>query len=122
MLLDYVANYPNDGILYCASNMNLTVHSDAGFHNKTKGHSCAGAHMFLAEDESIPRWNLTILTIAQIIKFFMASAAEAELGAHFIITKKVLPIFQTLIEMGWPQPAHPSKQTILWQLEWLIKP
>ena len=98
-LLDYVATYPDDGILYRASDMILAAHADAGFHNETKGRSCAGAHIFLSEDEPIPRWNGAILTIAQIIKFVMASAAEAELGALFITAKKVLPIRQMLIEM-----------------------
>ena len=106
-LLDYVATYPDDGILYRASDMILAAHADAGFHNETKGRSRAGAHIFLSEDEPIPRWNGAILTIAQIIKFVMASAAEAELGALFITAKKVLPIRQTLIEMGWPQPPTP---------------
>ena len=99
--------FPDDGILYCASNMILAAHSNAGFHNKTKGRSRAGAHIFLSKDEPIPWWNRDILTIAQIIKFVMASAAEAELGALFITAKKVLPICQTLIEMGWPQPRTP---------------
>ena len=29
-LLDYVSPYPNDGIIYCASDMILCSHSDAG--------------------------------------------------------------------------------------------
>jgi hypothetical protein len=33
--LDYVATYPNDGIVYRASNMILCAHSDAGFLNKS---------------------------------------------------------------------------------------
>ena len=90
-LLDYVTTYPNDGILYCAIDMILAAHSDAGFHNQTKGRSRAGAHIFLAEDEPIPCWNGAILTIAQIIKFVMASTAEAELGVLFITAKKVWP-------------------------------
>ena len=32
-LLDYLATYPDVGILYQASDMILTAHSDAGFHN-----------------------------------------------------------------------------------------
>jgi hypothetical protein len=32
--LDYVATYPNDGIVYHASNMILCAHSDAGFLNE----------------------------------------------------------------------------------------
>ncbi len=35
LLLDYVATYPNNGIVYRASNMILCAHSDAGFLNKS---------------------------------------------------------------------------------------
>jgi hypothetical protein len=31
LLLDYVATYPNDGIVYQARNMILCAHADAGF-------------------------------------------------------------------------------------------
>ena len=86
-LLDYVATYPNDGTIYRSSGMVLTAHSDAGFNNESKGRSWAGAHIFLSEDDSKPKWNGPILTIAQIIKFVMTSAAEAELGALFVTAK-----------------------------------
>ena len=46
-LLNYLAMYPNDGILYRSSDMILAAYSDAGFHNESKGRSCAGAHIFL---------------------------------------------------------------------------
>jgi hypothetical protein len=39
LLLDYVATYPNDGIVYRVSNMILCAHADAGFLNKTN--SCS---------------------------------------------------------------------------------
>jgi hypothetical protein len=106
-LLDYLATYPNDGTLYRASDMVLAAHSNAGFHNKSNGRSCAGAHIFLSENDPFPRWNRAILTIAQVIKFVMLSAAEAELGALFIAAQKLVPLHQTLVEMGWPQPPTP---------------
>ena len=62
---------------------------------------------FLSEDDPEPRWNGPILTIAQMIKFVMTSAAEAELGALFVTAKELVPIRQTLIEMGWKQPMTP---------------
>jgi hypothetical protein len=34
LLLNYVATYPNDGIVYRESNMILCAHADAGFLNK----------------------------------------------------------------------------------------
>ena len=33
-LLDYVATYPDDGILFRKSDIILAAHADAGFHNK----------------------------------------------------------------------------------------
>ena len=106
-ILDYVATYPNDGITYWASDMILEAHSDAGFKNYSKALSRAGAHIFLSENDPTPKWNGPILTIAQIIKFAMSSAAEAELGALYITAKEMVPIRQTLIEMGWKQPPSP---------------
>jgi hypothetical protein len=47
LLLDYVATYPNDGIAYCASNIILCAHADAGFLSKTNSCSRAGAHIYL---------------------------------------------------------------------------
>jgi hypothetical protein len=37
----------------------------------------------------------------------MTSAAEAELGALFVTAKELVPIRQTLIEMGWKHPMTP---------------
>ena len=76
-MLDYLPTYPNYGIVYRASDMILAAHSGAGFHNESKGRSRTGAHIFLYEDEPIPRWNGPILSIAQVIKFVMTFAIEA---------------------------------------------
>jgi hypothetical protein len=38
-LLDYLATYPDDGTTYCASDMILCAHANAGFHNESKGRS-----------------------------------------------------------------------------------
>ncbi len=67
-LLDYVAMYPNDGIVYRASDMVLCAHADASYLNKTKSCSRAGAHIYLSEDDPVPRFNGAVLTIATIIK------------------------------------------------------
>ena len=106
-LLDYVATYPADGITYRASNMILAAHSDASFLSEPQSRSRAGAHIFLSEDDPIPRNNGPILTIAQLIKFVMASAAEAELSAMYIAARDMVPLRNTLTEMGWPQPKSP---------------
>ena len=90
--------------------MILCAHSDAGFHNESHGRSRAGAHIFLSEYEPVPKWNGHVLTIAQIIKFVVASASEAELGNMFIIAQAMVSQRNTLEEMGWKKP-HSTIQT-----------
>jgi len=106
-LLDYCATYPDDGIIYRASDMILAAHSDAGFNNETKGRSRAGAHIFLSEDDPMPRWNGLVLTIAAIIKYVMSSAAEAETAALYLTAKEMVPLRNALDAMGWKQPPSP---------------
>jgi len=107
LFLDYVATYPADGIVYRSSDMILCAHADVGFLNETNSRSRAGAHIFLSENDPFPRFNGAILSIAQIIKFVMASAAKSELAALFVTAREMMPHRQTLIAMGWPQPKTP---------------
>ena len=62
-LLEYVATYPDDGILFRASGMVLAAHADAGFLNETKARSRAGAHIFLPEDLATLLLNGAISTL-----------------------------------------------------------
>ena len=61
----------------------------------------------LSEDVPVPAHNVSVLTIAQVIKNVMSSAAEAELASLFTIAKEMIPLRQALTEMGWPQSATP---------------
>jgi hypothetical protein len=117
LLLNYVATYPNDGIVYCASDVILCAHADAGFLNKTNSCSRVGAHIYLSENNPFPQFNGAILSIAQIIKFFMDSATKSELAVLFITTREIIPHRQTLIAMGWPHLKVLSRQITLQQLE-----
>ena len=87
--------------------MILSGHSDAAYLNVSKYRSQSGSHIFLSKDNPVPQLNRSILTMSQIIKFVMSSDAEDKLAGLFITTKAMLPIRQTLIEMGWPQPKTP---------------
>eukprot|EP00804_Cyclotella_cryptica_P003921 CCRYP_016106-RA/>CCRYP_016106-RA protein AED:0.11 eAED:0.25 QI:0/0/0/1/0.2/0.16/6/0/1395 len=106
-LLDYVATYPNDGITYRASSMILAAHSDASYLTEPGSRSRGGAHIFLSEGDPVPRHNMPVLTISQIIKYVMASAAEAELAALYITARELIPLRNALEEMGWTQPKTP---------------
>ena len=87
--------------------MILVVHADAGFINESKARSRSGAHIFLSEIDPKTKLNGLVLTIAQIIKDVLASAAEAEMSALYITAKNTIPLRNTLVEMGWPQPQLP---------------
>ena len=106
-LLDYVATYPNDGILFRKSDMILAAHADAGFINESRSRSRSGAHIFLSENEPKPKLNGPVFKIIQIIKTVIASAAEVEMAALTITAKKMIPLRHTLIKMGWTQPQTP---------------
>jgi hypothetical protein len=41
------------------------------------------------------------------MKFVMSSAAKAKLGTLYTTAKEMVPLCQTLIEMGWLQPCTP---------------
>ena len=108
--MDCVARYPNKGIPYIARNMRLEAHSDAAYLNVSKACIRSGAHIFLSEEEPKSGYNGPILTIVQIIKFVMSSAAEAELAVLFITAKDMLSLHQTFNKMKFPQ-GHSSTQT-----------
>jgi hypothetical protein len=110
LLVDYFAMYPDNGTTYHTSDMILCAHANAGFHNKSKGCSQAGTHIFFSKNNPFPKHNRPVLSISQIMKFVMSSAAKAKLGALYTTAKEMVPLCQTLIEMGWPQ-SHTPIQT-----------
>ena len=87
--------------------MVLCAHSDAGFHNESKGSIRAGAHIFLSENDSMPQRNSPILTLSQIIKLAMSSSLEEEFGAIFITAQEMVEMRQKLEEMKISQPKYP---------------
>jgi hypothetical protein len=82
----------------------LAAHSNASFLTEPGSCSHAGAYIFLSNDDPIPRLNGSVLAISHIIKYDMASAAEAELAALYITAQEMIPLHNALIKMGWPQP------------------
>ena len=78
--------------------MILHVASNASYLCKERARSRAGGHFFLAnrlvengdKPPNLPTNNSAIHTLCQIIKTFLSSAAEAEIGATFINAKGAL--------------------------------
>ena len=95
-LLDYAVTHPDAIITYRASDMVITGHSDASYLSESGSWSRAGGHFFMMEESATPPNNGTVMTISQIIKAVMSSAAEAELCTLFVNCRESIParIFQ----------------------------
>ena len=102
--IDYVATYSKAIIPYHASDMVLSAHSNASYLSESKTRSRAGGYFFMSNGSPIPANNRSFITISQIIKSVMSSAAEAELGALFINCRKAIPATHALEAMGHKQP------------------
>ena len=61
----------------------------------------------MSENEAIPRWNVPVLTIAQIIEYVVSLASEADMTALFLTAKEMVPLRHTITEMGWTQSPYP---------------
>ena len=109
LFLDYAASQEDAVLTYHASDMVLAIHSDASDLSESKARSRAGGHLFMSNDDMFPTNNGAVLTVAQIIKAVMSSAAEAELGALYINAREGIPARITLAEMGHKQPPTPMQ-------------
>ncbi len=58
--------------------MILSVESDASYLSESKARSRAGGYFLMSKDSKSPTNNGAVLTIPQIIREVMSSAAEAE--------------------------------------------
>eukprot|EP00804_Cyclotella_cryptica_P002422 CCRYP_004111-RA/>CCRYP_004111-RA protein AED:0.41 eAED:0.41 QI:0/0/0/1/0/0/2/0/193 len=105
-------------ITYRASNMILAAHSDASYLSETKARSRAGDIFSYQKTIRPPRNNGAILTLAQIIKPVMPSAAEAELGALYINARR--QYHNDTFSMNWDihNLQLPYKLTTPQPLEW----
>ena len=90
--------------------MVLCAHSDAGFHNEKKGGSRAEAHIFLSENEAMPRWNGPVLPLAKnhLICHVLCFWSIIRCNVHHRARNGSDEA--DLQEMKWPQPKTPSRQ------------
>eukprot|EP00957_Ditylum_brightwellii_P177918 13551918-Ditylum_brightwellii.AAC.1 len=104
-LLDYCYTHPYATLHFLASDMILTVHSDASYLSEKKSRSQAAGHFYLSKINDEEFNNGTILTLSTIIKHVLASVSEAELAVLFYNAREAVPIWTTLEEMEHKQPA-----------------
>jgi hypothetical protein len=105
--LDYASTCLDAIVTYQASDIVLAAHRDASYLLEANACSQAGGNFFMSSDTPRPHNNGGVLTIAQIIKAVMSSAAEAKIGALYINCWEAVPARHTLEFLGHPQPLTP---------------
>ncbi len=87
-VLDYLATHPDATIRFCATDMVMNIHTDASYLAEPKSRSRgACGHYFLgwlSVDGKPIRLNGAFHMLCSILRFVVASAAEAKLGALFL--------------------------------------
>eukprot|EP00804_Cyclotella_cryptica_P005556 CCRYP_003061-RA/>CCRYP_003061-RA protein AED:0.38 eAED:0.32 QI:0/0/0/1/0/0/3/0/444 len=110
-LLDYCASHPDAVVRFKASDMVLNIHSDASYLSESNARSRFAGHFFLGSvpiDKTPIELNGAIYVFCGILKFVVASAAEAELGALFLNCKEGKILRLVLQELGHYQPPTPT--------------
>ena len=109
-LLDYLTTRPSATVRYYASEMVLNINSDASYLSETRARSRVAGYHFMG---GVPKngqpitLNGNIFIMCGIMKYVVASAAEAKLGALFMNSKDAKVIRLILTEMGHYQPPTP---------------
>ena len=106
-LLDYLATHSNATVRFYASDMVMNIHLDASYLLEANALSRACGHFFMGwkPNPTKPiKLNEAFFTLCEILRFVVASAAEAELWALFLNCKQATIFRLTLKEMGHPQP------------------
>ncbi len=109
-LLDYLAHHSDAKVHFYASDMVMNIHSDALYLSEGKARSQTCGHFFMGwmpKDGDSIRINGAFHVSTNVIRFVVASAAEAKLGALFHNCQAGI-IFRSILEdMGHAQPKTP---------------
>ena len=106
--LNYCATNLDASIIFCHSDMILTLNNSAAYLNASKAKSRAGGYHYLG-NRGGKLFNGPMYVLAKVIKAVVSAASEAEYGALFINTHKTLPARITSEELKWKQPPIPMR-------------
>ena len=94
-------------IRFRATDMVMNIHSDVSYLSEPKSRSRACGHFFLGwlpVDRQPIRLNGAFHTLCYILRFVVASTAEAKLRALFLNCQERMIFRLTLEDLGHPQP------------------
>ena len=104
-LLSYAAAYPNNTLVYRASDMILELQCDASYLSRSRSRSVAGGLGYFGARASDGSINGPVFTHSTVLDVVVASAAEAEYGGTFTIAQQGEFCRTVAIAVGHMQPA-----------------
>jgi hypothetical protein len=111
-ILDYLATHATVKIRFYTSDMIMNIHTDASYLLESKACSRACGHFFMGWKPVIGepiKLNGAFYTHSVILKFVVASVAEAKLGALFHNCQDGIVFCQTLLDMRHCPKLEASK-------------
>ena len=109
-LIDYFASNDIAKVRFHASEMIMIIHSDASYLSAPGARSRTCGHFFMGwtpKDNEPIKLNRAFHTNTTIMWYVVALAAETELGALFHNCQTAIVFWQTLANLGHPQPKTP---------------
>jgi hypothetical protein len=103
-LLAYGAAYPDNTLVYHASDMLLRILSDCSYLSRPKAGSVVGGVGFLGSSTDSTVLNGPIFTISSLLDVVVGSAAEGEYGSAYFNAKHGVWTRTMLAAIGYPQP------------------
>ena len=112
--MDYLFTHPKEFIQYYASDMILSLISNAVYLALPDARSCCATLYTLYDAPTSKPPSISpnglVHVLGKTIHGVPASASEAEMGGILISAQEAVPILNTLFELGHPQP--PSGTTL----------
>ncbi len=109
-LLAYIPTNETTKIRFHALEMIFNIYSDVSYLSESGARIRACEHFFVGwmpKDNELIKLNSTFHTNSTIMRFVVASAAEAELGVLFHNCQMGIIFQQTLDDLGHPRPKIP---------------
>ena len=114
--MNFCANNLNPKNRYYARDMQLCGHTDASYLSVSKARSRAAAYFYLSIDDGVllppdnelklpARPNSAVHVMSTVMRQFLSSATEAEVGATFYGCQDAVPLRNTLADLGHVQGA-----------------
>ena len=110
--INYAATYTNAHIRFHASDMILTLHTDAAYLVITKAQSRIAGYYYPGNRPNAkyhPKLNGSVIIECKTLNHVVASATESETGEIFTNPQMAIPIRVILEVMNHPQPTTPIK-------------